>query len=69
MEGENMSFIDVRDMVLKWSTKAEEYKALTITGNIYIPLVDQINSDYIRDILWRDKQVIKLSDILVCLMR
>ena len=64
-----MSFIDVRDMVLKWSTKAEEYKALTITGNIYIPLVDQINSDYIRDILWRDKQVIKLSDILVCLMR
>ena len=69
MEDENMSYVDVREMALKWSTKSEVYKVMTITGNVYFPPVDQINSDFIRDILWGDKHVIPMFDILVCSLR
>ena len=69
MEDENMSYVDVREMALKWSTKSEVYKVMTITVNVYLPPVDQINSDFIRDILWGDKHVIPMLDILVCSLR
>ena len=52
-----MSSIDVREMALKWTTKAEVYKVLTTTGGIYLPSVDQINWDFIRDILSGEKLV------------
>ena len=51
MEDEKLSSIDVREMALKWTTKAEVYKVLNTTGGIYLPPVDQINWDFIRDIL------------------
>ena len=57
MEEENMSMVDVREIALKWSTKDEVYKVLTITGNVYLPPVQQVNSNFIRDVLWGDKLV------------
>ena len=52
-----MSSIDVREMALKCTTKSEVYKVLTTTGEIYLPPVDQINWDFIRDLLSGDKLV------------
>ena len=57
MEEEKLSSIDFREMALKWTTKAEVYKVLTTTGGIYLPPVDQINWDSIRDILSEEKLV------------
>ena len=62
MEEEKLANIDVREMALKSTKKAEIYKVLTTTGEInLIPPVDQINSDFIRDILSGDKLVGFLS--------
>ena len=57
MEEEKVSTIEVREMALKCTTKAEVYKVLTITGGVYLPPMDQTNCDYIRDILSGDKLV------------
>ena len=57
MEEEKQNIFDVKEMALKWTTKGEIYKVLTTTGEIYLPPIDQINWDYIRDILWGDKPV------------
>ena len=65
MEMENMSMVDVREIALKWSTKAEVYKVLTITGNVYLPPVYQINSNFIRNVLWGEKLVRWLSHSVV----
>ena len=64
-----MSYVDVREMALKWTYKAEVYKKLTITGNIYLPPVDKINSDFVWDIMWGDKYVITIFYVLVCSRR
>ena len=62
MEEEKQNIIDVREMALKWTTKGEIYKVLTTTGEIYLPPIDQINWDYIRDILWGDKpEVVEIN--------
>ena len=61
MEEEKLVNIDVREMALKSTTKAEIYKVLTTTGEIYLLPVDQINYDFIRDILSGDKLVGFLS--------
>ena len=58
MEDENMSSIDVREMALTCTTKSEVYKVLTLTVNVYPPPIQQVNSDFIRDILWGEKLVI-----------
>ena len=57
MEEAKMSSIDVREMALRWSTKAEVYKVLSTTGGICLPPVDQVNCDFVRDILSGDKLV------------
>ena len=57
MEEENLSIINVREIGLKWSTKSEVYKVLTITGGVYLPPVQQINSEFIREVLWVQKLV------------
>ena len=57
MEEEKLDNIDIRELARKSTTKAEVYKVLTTTGGIYLPPVDQINSDFIRDILAGDKLV------------
>ena len=57
MEEEKLRTIDVREIALKCTTKAEVYKVLTIIGGIYLPPIEQINSDFIRDILSGDKLV------------
>ena len=46
-----------RIFALKCTTKAEVYKVSTITGGIYLPPIEQINSDFIREILSGDKLV------------
>ena len=68
MDLENTETIDARELALKWSTKEEVYKVLTISGNVYLPPVQQINCDFIRDLLWGDKNVSSFHlDSLVCL--
>ena len=59
-----MSSIDIMEMALKCTTKSEVYKVLTITGGIYLPPVDQINWDFIRDLLLGDKLVSPFSSPL-----
>ena len=61
MEEEKLTNIDVREMALKSTKRAEIYKVLTTTWEIYLPPVDQINSDFIREILSGDKLVGFLS--------
>ena len=61
MEEEELANIDVREMALKWTTKAEVYKVLTMTGEVYLPSVDQINADFIMDLLWEHKLVSRQS--------
>ena len=60
MEEEKNHLLDVRDMAMKWTTKDEVYKVLTVTGNISLPPMAQINCDFIRDILCGDKLVSRL---------
>ena len=57
MEEEKLARLDVREMALKCTTKAEVYKVLVTSGSIYLPTVDQTNGDFIRDILSGDKLV------------
>ena len=57
MEEEKLARVDVREMALKCTTKAEVYKVLVTSGSIYLPPVDQTNGDFIRDILSGDKLV------------
>ena len=57
MEEEKAGSIDVRQMALKWTTKAEVYKVLTTSGGVYLPPIDQVNCDFIRDIISGDKLV------------
>ena len=57
MEEAKMSSIDVGEMALRWITKAGVYKVLSTTGGIYLHPVDQINCDFVRDILFGDKLV------------
>ena len=58
MEEEKFSTVDVREIVLKCTTKCEIYKVLTTTGGVYLPPVEQTNCDIIRDIICGDKLVI-----------
>ena len=62
MEDDNMCSVDVREMELKCTSKSEVYKVLTLTGNVYLPPMQQINSDFIRDIMWGEKCVTSISD-------
>ena len=57
MENQMMPTIDVREMALKWTTKREVYRVLTTTAGVYLPSIDQINWDFVRDILSWDKLV------------
>ena len=57
MEEEKMSTIDVREMSLKCTTKNKVYKVLTTIGEVYLPPIDKINWNFIRDILSGDKLV------------
>ena len=57
MEEEKLSTIDESEIALKCTTKAEVYKVLTITGGVCLPPIEQINSDFVRDILTGDKLV------------
>ena len=57
MEEEKTDTLDVREMALKWTTKAEVYKVLTVTCGLYLPPIDQTNCDYVSDILCGDKLV------------
>ena len=57
MEEEKFNSVDVRELALKWISKREEYQTLWVTGNIYLPSCDQINSDYVSDVLSGDKLV------------
>ena len=57
MEPRNTETIDVIELALKWSTKEEVYKVLTISGKVYLPPVQQVNWDFIHDLLWGDKKV------------
>ena len=43
MKEEKLSIIDVREMILKCTTKGEMYKVLTTTGGVYLPPVEQTN--------------------------
>ena len=68
-EEKKMSTLDVRDMALKWSTKGEVYKVLTIPGTMYLPPVEQVNSDFIRDLLRGDKLVRYILIYAVCSLK
>ena len=68
-EEKEMSTLDVRDMTLKWSTKEEVYKVLTISGAMYLPPVDQVNSDFIRDLLRGDKLLRYILIYAVCSLK
>ena len=57
MEKDKIKTLDVREMALKWTTKAEVDKKLTITGGVYLAPMDQTNCDYVREILNGDKLV------------
>ena len=57
MEEKKLRIFDGREMILKWTTKTEVYKELTIACGVYLPLIDQTNYDYVRDILCRGKFV------------
>ena len=57
MEEEKSVFIDVREIALKCTTKGEVYKVLSTTGGVFLPPVEQVNWDFIRDILCGDKLV------------
>ena len=57
MEEEKMSTIDVREMALKCTTKDKVYKILTTTCEVYLPPIDKINWDFIRDKLSGDKLI------------
>ena len=57
MEEEILAKIDVREMALKCSTKVYVYKVLVISGGIYLSSVDQINGEFIRNILSGEKLV------------
>ena len=57
MEEEKLITIDVREIAMKCKTKGEVYKVLTTTGELYLQPIDQVNWDYIRDIISGDKQV------------
>ena len=63
MEEEKLAKIDVREIALKCSTKAEVYRVLVISGGIYLPSVDQINGEFIRDILSGEKLVSYLFNL------
>ena len=56
MEETKTVVVDVRELALKWSSKVEVYKVLTITGKVYLPAV-QVNCDFISDLLSGDKNV------------
>ena len=55
IEKEKMSSINAKEMELKCTTKWDIYKIFAITGEIYLPLMNQINWDFIRDLLSGDK--------------
>ena len=44
-EEDKMCILDAREMALKWSTKAEVFKVLSVTGAMYLPPVEQVNWD------------------------
>ena len=57
MEETKTEVVDVRELGLKRSSKEKVYKVLTITGKVYLPPVQQINCDFISDLLSGDKKV------------
>ena len=65
MEEEKSAVIDVREMALKCTTKDEVYNVLSTTGGIYLPPVEQVNWDFIRDILCGNKLVSNYSNFEV----
>ena len=69
MEEEKLTKIDVREMALKCTTKAEIYKVLVNCGRVYLSPVDQINDDFISDILSGDKLVSPLLNLQVCRLK
>ena len=55
--------IDVREIALKWTIKDEVNMVLTITGKFYLPPIQQVNWDFISDLLRGDiKNVHPFSD-------
>ena len=48
---EELKDIDIREVALKFRTKDEVYKKLTVQGNYYLPNKSDINNNYIADIL------------------
>ena len=54
----NREVVDVRELALKWSSKEEVYKVHTITGKVYLPPVQQVNWDFINDLMWGENKVI-----------
>ena len=68
MEEEKLTKIDVKEMALECTTKAEIYKVLVNCGRVYLPPVDQINDDFISDILSGDKLVSPLLNLQVCII-
>ena len=69
MEQDSMETLDVKEIAMKWSTKEEIYKVLTVTVNIYLPSVEQINWDFIRDISRGDTLVSHRLNPSVCSSR
>ena len=54
MEEEGYFLLDVKETNLKCTGKIEVYKILSITSNVYLLPQNQINSDFISDILSGD---------------
>ena len=67
-EKDKMCTLDAREMALKCSTKGEVYKVLSVTGAMHLPPVEQVNWDFVRDLLCGDKLVsLSIKYILYCL--
>ena len=57
MQRMDYSSIDIRELSLKWTSKRKVYQTLAVTGNVYLPPIDQVNWDFISDVLTGDKKV------------
>ena len=68
-EEDKMSILDARDMALKCSTKGQVYKVLSVTEAMHLPPVEQVNWDFIRDLLRGDKLVSIRINSTVCYLK
>ena len=57
MEEEKAGSIDVRQMALKWTKKSWGIQGPHNFRSVYLPPIDQVNWDFIRDIISGDKLV------------